>query len=178
MIARLLGWLAPHLLPAAGVAVVALLLGIGAQTVRLDHVRAELANLSTAWAKDRAERAEAARQAEAAARAEESRRAAAQQEVIDAHEKELARLRADAVIADAAAGRLRDRVAVLVAAARAAAADPAATGGRPAGPDPLDLLADLQRRADQRAGELAQVADERGAGWEACVSAYDALMPP
>jgi hypothetical protein len=175
MIARLLGWLAPYLLPAAGAAGAALLLALGVQTVRLDHARAEYSDLGAAWAKDRLARADAARQAEAAARAEESRRAAAQQEVIDAHEKELARLRADAVIADAAAGRLRERVAQLVDTARAAASNPTAAGGGQAGPDAVDLLAELQRRADERAGELARVADERGAGWQACVGAYDSL---
>lgn len=178
MIARLLDWLAPQLLPAAGVALLALLLGLGAQTLRLAHAQRDVAELQSAWAKDRAQRAEDARQAEAAARTEEGRRAAAQQELIDAHQKDLARLRADAAIADAAAGRLRERVAALVAAARAVAADPAAAGGGQAGPDPADLLAELQRRADERAGELARVADERGAGWQACVGAYDALTTP
>ncbi|ATH15041.1 MAG: DUF2514 family protein [Pseudomonadales bacterium] len=38
----------------------------------------------------------------------------------------------------------------------------------------LDLLAELQRRADERAGELARIAYEaRGRGW-ACEGSYDA----
>ncbi len=168
-------WVAGKAWMLAGAAGAVLLAALGAQTVRLANAKTDLAREVAGREEERRHAADAARDAEAAARTEETRRAAAQLEIQNAHDRELARLRSDAAIADAAAGRLRDRVASLVAAARAAAANPAPAGGGQAGPDAVDLLADLQRRADERAGELARIADERGAGWQTCVSRYDSL---
>ena len=75
-------------------------------------------------------------------------------------QQELARSAADADVARAAAGRLRgDLAGYITAQARAAAGQCTADTGA------LDLLAELQRRADERAGELARVADDaRGRG--------------
>jgi phage tail sheath protein FI len=42
--------------------------------------------------------------------------------------------------------------------------------------DALDLLADLLGRADERAGELAKIADERGIAGQQCERSYDALI--
>ncbi|WP_175712574.1 DUF2514 family protein [Burkholderia ambifaria] len=103
-----------------------------------------------------------------AARAEEQRRTAAQQEIAkDANQQRTAAL-ADAFAARAAAGSLQQRVA--------AARHPAASAGSPAAGDALDLLAELFGRADERAGELAKIADERGIAGQQCERSYDALI--
>ncbi|MDF0501439.1 DUF2514 family protein [Burkholderia cenocepacia] len=100
------------------------------------------------------------------------RRLAAQQEIaIDAARKRETALAA-AAAADRAADGLRRQVAVLVADVRRAGA---ATGS-PATGDALDLLADVFGRADERAGELAKIADERGIAGQQCERGYDALI--
>ncbi|AJY14242.1 DUF2514 domain-containing protein [Burkholderia dolosa] len=110
-------------------------------------------------------------EAVAAARAEEQRRTAAQSEIAkDANKQRTAAL-ADAFAARAAAGSLQQRVDQLVA----AALHPAAAAGSSATGDALDLLADLFGRADERAGELAKIADERGIAGQQCERDYDAL---
>lgn len=106
-----------------------------------------------------------------AARAEEQRRTAAQTEIAnDANQQRTAAL-ADAFAARAAAGGLQQRVDQLIAAAR----HPAATAGSPAAGDALDLLADVLGRADQRAGELAEYADQARIAGQQCERDYDAL---
>ena len=106
-----------------------------------------------------------------AARAEEQRRTAAQSEIAnDANQQRTAAL-ADAFAARAAAGSLQQRVDQLVAAARYSAA----SAGSPATSDALDLLADVLGRADERAGDLAKIADERGIAGQQCERDYDAL---
>ncbi|MBR8312373.1 DUF2514 family protein [Burkholderia dolosa] len=107
-----------------------------------------------------------------AARAEEQRRTAAQQENANHAAKERDLARADAAAAASAADGLRKQVAVLVERARHPAA---AVGSAPAG-DALDLLADLFGRADERAGELAKIADERGIAGKQCEADYDSLI--
>lgn len=82
---------------------------------------------------------------------------------------------ADADAARGADERLRARTAALTAAARQARSHPAATPGSPAAPDPLDVLADVQRRLVETARELALVADERGNRGLACERIHDSL---
>ncbi|MGS0974737.1 DUF2514 family protein [Burkholderia glumae] len=79
---------------------------------------------------------------------------------------------ADAAIADAAADGLRKQVAVLVTDVRRTSA----SAGSPAAGDALDLLADVFGRSDERAGELAKIADERGIAGQQCERSYDALI--
>ena len=88
--------------------------------------------------------------------------------------QQLARSAADADAARAAAGRLRGDLADYITAHRAAAQARAAAG--PCTPDAsaLDMLAELQRRADERAGELARIADDARGRGSACERAYDA----
>lgn len=167
------------LIGGAGLALVA---AIGAQQLRVasargdaQSCRVDLATEKGARQQDRALSAAAYAAQSESYRAEEQRRTKAQQKVVDEAEKRLVKLRADQAIADAAAGRLRQRVVALVAAVRAAANNPAASASGASAPDAVDLLADLQRRADERAGLLARVADERGAAGEACVAAYESL---
>jgi hypothetical protein len=85
----------------------------------------------------------------------------------------LTALRADIVARDAAAGRLQQRVAALVAASRQAAAGSAPVQSRPSTDDPIGVLADVLSRADARAGLLATVADERGIAGKLCEREYD-----
>ncbi|MDW9227089.1 hypothetical protein C7S15_1656 [Burkholderia cepacia] len=107
----------------------------------------------------------------AAARAEEQRRTAAQSEIAnDANQQRTAAL-ADAFAARAAAGSLQQRVDQLVASAR----HPASAAGSPTAGDALDLLANVLSRADQRAGELAEYADQARIAGQQCERDYDAL---
>jgi len=88
--------------------------------------------------------------------------------------QELARTAADADAARAAAGRLRGDLADYITSHRAAAQARAAAGQCAPDTGSLDLLAELQRRADERAGELARVADDARGRGGACERAYDA----
>ena len=80
----------------------------------------------------------------------------------------------DAAVADAERDGLRHQLAAYRAAARAATDTGTAAAG-PATPDALDLLAELFARADDRAGELARIADLAHAAGGTCERAYDAL---
>lgn len=84
------------------------------------------------------------------------------------------RAAADADAARAAAGRLRGDLADYITAHRAAANARAAAGQCTPDADAIDLLAELQRRADERAGELARIADDARRRGNACERAYDA----
>jgi hypothetical protein len=86
----------------------------------------------------------------------------------------LARSAADADAARAAAGRLRGDLADYITAHRAAAQARGASGQCAPDTGALDLLAELQRRADERAGALARIADDARGRGSACERAYDA----
>ena len=73
----------------------------------------------------------------------------------------------------AARNRLQRDLADYLTQHRAAALARAAAGQCTPDPGPLDLLADLQRRADDRAGELAHIADDARVRGLACERAYD-----
>ncbi|AJY19158.1 DUF2514 domain-containing protein [Burkholderia multivorans] len=107
-----------------------------------------------------------------AERDEYSRQLAAQQGIATDAAKERDQARADAAVADGVADGLRKQVAALVADTRRAGA----AAGSPATGDALDLLADLFGRADERAGDLAKIADERGIAGQQCERSYDALI--
>lgn len=106
---------------------------------------------------------------------ETQRRLDKQQEAQRAHDEELARAAADAGRARDAAGRLRQRVDELVAATCGAAGDPATARNGQAACNPARVLADLQRRADERAGILAEYADRARIAGQQCERSYDAL---
>ena len=171
----LLAWASRYLWAGAAIAGAALLLALSVQTHRVKTAKAETAEVRTAWTLQRAQATEAALAQATAYRVEEQRRQTAHQEIINEADRKILAARADAVIADAASGRLQQRTASLVAAAREAARHPGtAVPSAPAG-DPVELLANLQRRADQAAGDMARIADERGAAGSACEAAYDSL---
>lgn len=88
--------------------------------------------------------------------------------------QELARFAADADAARAAAGRLRGDLADYITAHRVAAQARAAVGQCTPDTSALDLLAELQRRADERAGALARIADDARGRGGACERSYDA----
>ena len=156
------------------IAAIALGVLLAVQTVRLanaerDHARA--VGVFNA----------AAATAERQAREQSETYRAKEKELRDAHDKieretqaTLAAANAGADRAVAAGQRLRRELADYLTAHRerataAAAANQCATDG-PA----LDLLAELFRRADQRAGELAAIADTARARGTACERAHDA----
>lgn len=111
---------------------------------------------------------------------EEAKRRKAEQDLIDAqetHAQEVAAIHLDL-------GRARDRAALesrrVQDAARAAAdraraqcANTAASELRPSTEDPIGVLAYVLGRADARAGELADVAEQRGIAGRACERAYN-----
>jgi hypothetical protein len=167
----------PTLWIAGGTAVVlaALIGSCEVQTGRLHTAQSELATEKTERKAEHDAADAAAIKADAEYRAREQQWATAQKEIADEADRKITQVRADAAIAAAAAGRLQQRVASLVAEARRAAANPGTASASAPASDPIDLLADLQRRADEAAGIMARVADERGAAGDACVSAYNAL---
>lgn len=100
------------------------------------------------------------------------------------HRDELAQIDANAQaavgVADAgrlravdARNRLQHDLADYLTQHRAAAQARTAAGQCAPDTGPAELLADLQRRADDRAGELAHVADTARARGHACERAYD-----
>jgi hypothetical protein len=118
--------------------------------------------------------------ADRAQRTEEQRRqAVADQEAQNANSK-LVRARADAVIANAAAGKLRGQLAAYIAAVRRASQGAAAAAGGASQPsaDPLDLLAQLYGRTDDAAGAIGQYADQLAISGAACERIADGLQPP
>ena len=123
----------------------------------------------------------AAAAAERKAREQSETYRAKEQELRNAHDKieretqaTLAAANAGADRAVAAGQRLRRELADYLTAHRErATAAAAANQCAPDGPA-LDLLAELFRRADQRAGELAAIADTARARGNACERAYDA----
>lgn len=156
------------------IAAIALGVLLAVQTVRLanaerDHARAVGVFNAAAAA------------AERKAREQSETYRAKEKELRDAHDKieretqaTLAAANAGADRAVAAGQRLRRELADYLTAHRErATAAAAANQCAPDGPA-LDLLAELFRRADQRAGELAAIADTARARGNACERAYDA----
>lgn len=144
--------------------------------------RAEIGHFKVTLAAERADRArEQARAATASLAASEKYRAreeqwtASQQEIANEGQRFAARARRDNVVADASSARLSGRFDAVAAVCRPAAADPAAAAGSAPAQDPGALLADVQRRIDAAAGQLASIAEERGIAGTACERSYDAL---
>lgn len=106
--------------------------------------------------------------------AETQRRMAEQQGIVHDAQLQASAAHVDAARADGARDALRLQLAAFVAANRRPADSPASSGSAPAG-DALDVLADVLSRADQRAGDLAKLADDRGTAGAACQHAYESL---
>lgn len=104
-----------------------------------------------------------------AVRDEEQRRTAEQSKIAKEAKDEAEQARADARAAGDVSERLRARVAELLA------KRPSASPGSAPTQDPDELLAELFRRADRRAGILAEDLDASRIAGHACERAYDAL---
>ena len=157
----------------------ALALGLGLGfALAMQSIRLAEARLETAHA-ERTLHAERATAARAALTTSERYR-----KLGDTHRDEVAKIHEDAQAALAAAGavsaradlarnRLQRELADYLTQHRAAAQARAAAGQCTPDTGPADLLAELQRRADDRAGELAHIADTARARGLACERAYD-----
>ncbi|WP_321940071.1 DUF2514 family protein [Paraburkholderia sp. J8-2] len=108
------------------------------------------------------------------ARDEEKRRASKQEGIANDAKKERDIARADAAGAASAAVGLRKQLATYEQQARLAQHS-GATGDSAATGDPIGVLADLLRRADDRAGVLAEYADRARIAGSECERDYDAL---
>lgn len=107
---------------------------------------------------------------------ETQRRLARQKENDDAAAALLAALVADRARLRASADGMRDHIADLEQLARSGAScDPSTEGQREAAGAAAGMLAELQRRADERAGILADYADRARIAGEQCEADYDAL---
>lgn len=118
--------------------------------------------------------------AEQISREQSEKNRAAEQELRDAqetHAKEIATLHLDLdrsrAATRAASVRVQDAARAAAARARAQCANTAASELRPSADDPIGVLAYVLGRADARAGELADVAEQRGVAGRACERAYD-----
>ena len=156
---------------------IALGLGLGfalvLQTLRLADARLETAHTENTLQTERTTAARAALKASERYRKLEGN-----------HRDELAQIDADALAAVAVAdtgraravdarNRLQRDLADYLTQHRAAAQARAAAGQCAPDTGPADLLADMLRRADDRAGELAHFADTARARGLACERAYD-----
>lgn len=157
----------------------ALALGLGLgfalamQSIRLAEARMETANAERTLHAERASAARAALTTSERYRTLEGN-----------HRDQIAKIHTDtqAALAVADTGRLRAvdarnrlqrDLADYLTQHRTAATARAAAGQCTPDTGPADLLADLQRRADDRAGELAHIADTARARGLACERAYD-----
>jgi hypothetical protein len=148
---------------------------LGVQSWRLAGEQRDHAQTRGDHAVLMAHAAKAAQDAEVAARLEEQRRVAALEGVIHETESKLAQARADADLAADAGQRLRQRIAQLAGSCRGTTGDPTAAGAGSATSATDDLLADVQRRLDEAADQLARFADASHTAGLACQQSYGAL---
>jgi len=147
--------------------IIALAVAAGYQTLRLADVRNEYAAYRADIETKAAEASEQARQTE------QQRQRDIDQVRNDA-QKQIKLAAADAADAQSAADSLQLEVNKLLA-GRAALNSRVAAGGS-AIRDLTTVLADLRQRADQRAGDLATIADASRIAGKACERSYDALI--
>lgn len=160
---------------AAGAVAVLAIAAAGVQTVRLAGEEADHATTKTQAADARAEASRMHAKAETEQREEYERRQKEKDDAIEQAKTKIAVATAAAARADLAAGSLRESTIALVAAARkACGSSDTGPGGAPAS-DPIGVLADVQRRADERAGILAKYADAASIAGDACERSYDSL---
>jgi hypothetical protein len=157
----------PRVWLAFGLAVLLAVVGFTSYRSGKATVRAE-------WNRERATLAELARKVEANARTEEQRRTEAAERIAHEADQALARARADAAAAVAAAGGLRNRIAALTAAGRTAAHS-GTDAGREAASDAIGVFANVLGQADRMAGEYAAFADQAHAAGTACQRQYESL---
>lgn len=140
-----------------------------------DGEQAERMLWQTKWDRQTAELANARAALIVQAREEEQRRQAQIEKVREDAEHQIAKAKTDAANADAVASRMHAQAQRLAArASRCTQHTGAAQGGTSGGQSAM-VLAELFRRADQRAGELAAAYDRARVAGIACELAYDAL---
>jgi chromosome segregation ATPase len=115
----------------------------------------------------------AARDASQAVREEEQRRQREINQVRSDAQKQIKAAADDAAVAATAADSLQQQVTKLLA-GRSACDSRVAQGSQTVA-DLTAVLADLRRRADERAGELARIADESRIAGLTCEKAYESL---
>lgn len=149
--------------------IIALALAIIAwQHGRLEAERAAHAQTRTGMETAAAEHERAARLAADSYRALEQQWRTDMQEITADARLEVERADAARAAADDAAGRLRVQYAAALASRCPAAPASTAAGGSPPAGSAADLLADVQRRLDEAAGELAAFADRARVAGLAC----------
>lgn len=131
----------------------------------------------TRWSQRDADDATALAKRQAEARNEEQRRQNEINDIRDKAAQQLAVVQADASTARAAADRLHNSAEILARrlADRERTCQSTATGAGPAESSGAILLAELFRRADERAGEMASSADEARERGLACEAAYEVV---
>ena len=158
------------------VLVLALASTAAVQTWRLHGAQLEVAEVRTQQAKQQAEGERLARVASETNRQLERQYRDQVSEIETLAQADLAQSRVAVDRARDADQRLQRELAGYVERQRASASAAAAAGQCQADPAPaVDLLAELFRRADERAGELAAVADDARVRGLACEAAYDAV---
>lgn len=161
---------------AAAVACVSLAVLLAGQTLRLHHAQLNAAQARTDLATNTASAERAARQQADAYRTLETQHRDRIAKIETDTTAALAMARTDAARATGTAERLRSDLAAYITGHRVRAQAAAAASQCTPDPTPLDLLADLFRRADARAGELAEAADTARAHGTGCEHSYDALI--
>lgn len=154
------------------VALVLVLVGIhmhGASGERARLTAQHQAELASLRADLEAKRAEAERQA----RVMEAHWAEQFDKVAQDAKSQVLAAQRDAVAAAAVSDGLRERAAQLARACSGRAQGATAAPGGETAQRAADLLADLFSRADAAAGELAAIADQRGAAGHGCERAAD-----
>lgn len=146
------------------------------QTVRLQAERTAHANTRAAWAAERAASAAASARAQQRITTLQEDHHAAVQKITDDAAHAIAAAQRDAARAGAAADSLQRDIADYIDRHRAAALARAAAGQCTPDAGALDLLADLRRSADDRAGALAAIADDARARGNACQRQYDSAV--
>ena len=158
------------------VLVLALASTAAVQTWRLHGAQLEVAEVRTQQAKQQAEGERLARVASETNRQLERQYRDQVSEIETLAQADLAQSRVAVDRARDAGQRLQRELAGYVERQRASASAAAAAGQCQVDPAPaVDLLAELFRRADERAGELAAVADDARVRGLACEAAYDAV---
>ena len=158
------------------VLVLALASTAAVQTWRLQGAQLEAAEAKTQQAKQQAESERLARVASETNRQLERQYRDQVSEIETRAQADLAQSRVAVDRARDAGQRLQRELAVYVERQRASASTAAAAGQCQADAAPaVDLLAELFRRADHRAGELAAVADEARIRGLACEATYQTV---
>jgi hypothetical protein len=168
------GRLGAWLWPVVGVFALGMVATIGWLNYRVEDLKEDLSLQGAKFTEARLLASKASAAQEARFRADEQAVRNDQQEKLDEAEKQITQARADRVIADAAAGRLQQRFAAALAAAREAARSPAPAGSGTTAPTG-DLPADMFGRVLEVARQYRDAAETALTAGELAERDYDAL---